>query len=100
LQVGCHKKVINLTHARLIAIQNQWDLTRMRKFDDLFCDNRPANQCNDNQLENPCSQYMLDVYVMRMYMCTCMIKNYHQNKNYPSLFCDNQTENPCRSPCR
>jgi hypothetical protein len=22
LQVGCHKKVINLTHARLIAIQN------------------------------------------------------------------------------
>jgi hypothetical protein len=31
LQVGCHKKVINLTPARLIAIQNQWDLTRTRK---------------------------------------------------------------------
>jgi hypothetical protein len=31
LQVGCHKKVVNLTHACLIAIQNQWDLTRMRK---------------------------------------------------------------------
>jgi hypothetical protein len=31
LQVSCHKKVVNLTHVRLIAIQNQWDLTRMRK---------------------------------------------------------------------
>jgi hypothetical protein len=31
LQVGCHKKVVNFTHAHLIAIQNQWDLTRMRK---------------------------------------------------------------------
>jgi hypothetical protein len=27
----CHTKVVNLTHAHLIAIQNQWDLTRMRK---------------------------------------------------------------------
>jgi hypothetical protein len=31
LQVGFQKKVVNLTHAHLIAIQNQWDLTRMRK---------------------------------------------------------------------
>jgi hypothetical protein len=31
LQVVVTKKVVNLTHARLIAIQNQWDLTRMRK---------------------------------------------------------------------
>jgi hypothetical protein len=31
LQVGCHKKVVNLTHACLNAIQNQWDLTHMRK---------------------------------------------------------------------
>ena len=28
-----------------IAIQNQWDLTRMRAIDDLFHDNRPAIQC-------------------------------------------------------
>ena len=28
-----------------IAIQNQWDLTRMREIDDFFCDNRPAIQC-------------------------------------------------------
>jgi hypothetical protein len=37
LQVGCHKKVVNLTHAHLIAIQNQWDLTRMREDRFMIC---------------------------------------------------------------
>ena len=31
-----------------IAIQNQWDLTRMREIDDFFCDNRPAIQCTED----------------------------------------------------
>jgi hypothetical protein len=50
LQVGCHKKVINLTHARLIAIQSQWDLTRMHKDRFMICNDAAELQVPQEEI--------------------------------------------------
>ena len=36
LQVGCHRKGRQFHACAFSAIQNQWDLTRMREIDDFF----------------------------------------------------------------